>query len=487
MSYGSFDQGQGYGGAAAAVPAYQGAVAQSAVPAPGYYPDPSVPGFVRYWNGDAWTPGTSRPVPADGEVLATPRFADRVPRPGGRYIPPPAMPQREPAGAVDGVDGADRVGVVEETGPIFLDEPGAGAVFTLGPDAAAHWGAAEADPSVRVPGTPLTGSPVRVADPGTSAPAPRNGWHADPLEQRGLMETGQAPRWVTWGMAEEGDGCETSGGSTFGADGASGGLDFREQEAGDGSAWSEESGWSTSGEEASSASVTSGGSPLGAEKSAPSTPDAWVTPIPAESTRPTSDAAPAPAQEPTPPLAAPQKSTPPTSRSTSASPTKAVARTPVAHPAPVRARFGRRLLARLVDTVPLLAVAAAVGVPLAAQTTAYLQQKLTQARALSQLTRREVDVWLIDGTVLGRVALLLGAVLLAGVLLEVVPTARTGRTLGKRLLGLRVVRTGTRQPPGVGRACGRWLLAQFLLLTVLGVAGAAAWPDRAARTTVVRG
>ncbi|MEU6237800.1 DUF2510 domain-containing protein, partial [Kitasatospora sp. NPDC047058] len=46
-------------------------------PAPGYYPDPSVPGFVRYWGGTAWVPGTSRPAPAEGEVLAPPRFAAR--------------------------------------------------------------------------------------------------------------------------------------------------------------------------------------------------------------------------------------------------------------------------------------------------------------------------------------------------------------------------------------------------------------------------
>ncbi|MFB8062392.1 DUF2510 domain-containing protein, partial [Kitasatospora purpeofusca] len=35
-------------------------------PAPGYYPDPSVPGFVRYWGGSAWVPGTSRAAPAEG-------------------------------------------------------------------------------------------------------------------------------------------------------------------------------------------------------------------------------------------------------------------------------------------------------------------------------------------------------------------------------------------------------------------------------------
>jgi uncharacterized RDD family membrane protein YckC len=169
-----------------------------------------------------------------------------------------------------------------------------------------------------------------------------------------------------------------------------------------------------------------------------------------------------------------QKSAPPMSRSARAA-------------APVPAGFGRRLLARLVDLLPLAAVGFAAGLPLVGQTSVYLQQKLDRARTVSQLTRREVDVWLVDGTVLGRVALLIGVLLLAGLLLEVLPTARSGRTLGKRLLGLRVVRTGTRQPPGAGRACGRWLVGQLLLVTVLGLAGLAAWPDKVARTTVVRG
>ncbi|WP_139216475.1 DUF2510 domain-containing protein, partial [Streptomyces sp. CC77] len=38
-------------------------------PAAGYYPDPSIPGYIRYWNGGAWVPGTSRPAPADGEAM----------------------------------------------------------------------------------------------------------------------------------------------------------------------------------------------------------------------------------------------------------------------------------------------------------------------------------------------------------------------------------------------------------------------------------
>ncbi|MER5769042.1 DUF2510 domain-containing protein, partial [Streptomyces sp. NPDC001985] len=49
-------------------------------PLPGYYPDPSIPGYVRYWNGAAWVPGTSRPAPKAGEVMPeTPGRTGRVP------------------------------------------------------------------------------------------------------------------------------------------------------------------------------------------------------------------------------------------------------------------------------------------------------------------------------------------------------------------------------------------------------------------------
>ncbi|MFE1794098.1 DUF2510 domain-containing protein, partial [Streptomyces sp. NPDC059525] len=45
----------------------------------GYYPDPSIPGYVRYWNGAAWVPGTSRPAPAPAPVEETgPVFLDET-------------------------------------------------------------------------------------------------------------------------------------------------------------------------------------------------------------------------------------------------------------------------------------------------------------------------------------------------------------------------------------------------------------------------
>lgn len=35
----------------------------SSGPEPGYYADPSIPGYIRYWDGTEWVAGTSRPAP----------------------------------------------------------------------------------------------------------------------------------------------------------------------------------------------------------------------------------------------------------------------------------------------------------------------------------------------------------------------------------------------------------------------------------------
>src|SRR3954452_11080632 len=48
-------------------------------PREGYYPDPSIPGDVRYWDGAAWVPGTSRAAPTDGATLAPPPGRDPAP------------------------------------------------------------------------------------------------------------------------------------------------------------------------------------------------------------------------------------------------------------------------------------------------------------------------------------------------------------------------------------------------------------------------
>uniref|UniRef100_UPI0011808E98 DUF2510 domain-containing protein n=1 Tax=Streptomyces sp. JHA26 TaxID=1917143 RepID=UPI0011808E98 len=108
-------------------------------PREGYYPDPSIPGYVRYWNGASWVAGTSRPAPKDGEPLAPP--------PGVR----PAAPS------------------VEETGPHFFDEdpveepPAAASRHGSRPEPASAWGADRT-------GRPGSG---RVAWPGAQGADPR--------------------------------------------------------------------------------------------------------------------------------------------------------------------------------------------------------------------------------------------------------------------------------------------------------------------------
>ncbi|MEU9214353.1 DUF2510 domain-containing protein, partial [Streptomyces sp. NPDC048415] len=118
-------------------------------PREGYYPDPSIPGYVRYWNGAAWVPGTSRPAPSDGEPLAPP--------PGVRpaHVPAPA-----PAPA-------------EETGPHFFDE----------------------DPQ------PRRTNPADAQH--GSRPEPATAWGADRSQQSGFG--GEQDRRVSWGAPQGAD------------------------------------------------------------------------------------------------------------------------------------------------------------------------------------------------------------------------------------------------------------------------------------------
>ncbi|WP_093800650.1 RDD family protein [Streptomyces sp. Wb2n-11] len=120
-------------------------------PTPGYYPDPSIPGYVRFWNGAAWVPGTSRPAPSDNESLpAAPAAA----------TPPAAS--------------------VEETGPVFFDEEPEGAHLRgTAPEPASAWQAdtsrqtgfgGDRDRRVSWGSAPSsTGSPA-APDAGPSAP-----------------------------------------------------------------------------------------------------------------------------------------------------------------------------------------------------------------------------------------------------------------------------------------------------------------------------
>ncbi|MGW2251461.1 RDD family protein [Kitasatospora sp. NPDC001660] len=437
-------------------------------PEPGYYPDPSIPGFVRYWGGSAWVPGTSRPAPAEGQVLEPPRFAARRPavgagvRPGARAVPPPApVPAGEPE--PESVDGARGSG---DTGPVYLDQTEGGASFVVGPQMEAIGG-------------PVFRGAVEEPAAGGSEPAgsadalDASGWQADPQAQRGLMETGGPPRWVSWGALSEApavDEGRADEGRTQIAETVAVGADPAAVGASAGPAVAV-----VPAETASAAASVAVRAP---ERTAlAESGSAAPAPVPDEPDEPV-EAAPAAS-----PAVRPQRPA-------------AVRRRP-APAAP--AGLGRRLAARAVDTAVLAVVAAAAGIPLVGSVTDHIQRKLDQARMASALTRREVRVWLVDDVVVGKIAVLLGVLLFVSLLYEVLPTARTGQTFGKRLAGIRVADTAAspsaaaRTRLGLGRSLLRWIVRQLSLLLPIGLLwplldrpARRGWHDRAARTRVVR-
>jgi uncharacterized RDD family membrane protein YckC len=166
--------------------------------------------------------------------------------------------------------------------------------------------------------------------------------------------------------------------------------------------------------------------------------------------------------------------------------TAAARRQASARPAPL----GSRIVARLIDLVLVGAITAAAAVPLGMQAWEHVQEKLEAAR----LSGEKVTVWLVDGTTGVQLGIVLAVLLVAGVLLEVLPTSRTGRTLGKKLLGLQVRDIEGHEPPSFGAAFLRWAVGTIPTLLVVGVIGhlwalvdrpwRQAWHDKAAHTFV---
>ena len=615
-------------------------------PVPGYYADPSIPGFVRYWGGSAWVPGTTRPNPAEGEVLEPPRFLNRPARPAAaRYVPPPAGPEPGPgvgasAGAGAGAVEAGAAGAAEtaagpsstagtadgtgadprpqgaaagagpgETGPVYLDQTMAGASFTMAPQAelelrrrtelearmresdrqqSAQWGAhpfgtggvgrggtvpgpsaapgpgipalrAAPGPAAALAPAPLPGPAPAAGSGSAAAPVPRpgaavsldgvqrpapSGWQADPRVQRGLLETGNSPRHVSWGV-----------------------LPGQSETVADRSARKAEPATLVSAgpaqESVEGREPAEGRHPVGAEPLVEAVPaarplpgaapgsdstvvaavaDAVAVPVPAAARRPGAASEPVPAgvradeRAMNTAVAGSAAVGGPTGAEPAAGGTATRRAAGRRAPAAPVAGLGRRLLARVLDTVVTTVVAAAAGVPLASSAMAHIDEKLDRATRTSSLAGHQVQVWLVDGVVVGKAAALLAVLVLAGFLFEVLPTARTGQTFGKRVLGIRVVdagaeaargrrsstssssrpstspsgRTAARtpagasagasqrpparpKPPTLGRSLVRWTVRQLAVATVLGLLGPLldraarrGWHDRAARTRVVR-
>ncbi|PWI45285.1 RDD family protein [Streptomyces sp. ICBB 8177] len=442
-------------------------------PREGYYPDPSIPGYVRYWNGSAWVPGTSRPQPAPGEVLTPPAAAVSAASSAPAPAPAPA-PVRPPAS-------------VEESGPMFLDED---------------------------PAAPVAQHGERAA--GESA------WKADPARQSGV---GEDARRVAWGSqdakgAEQGGSSQAEAASPAGAaptppapappSGAQPAAPASGAQAAEsappasapvasapaasapapGAGVARESGYGYPRTAPPAAPAGGYGYPQG---NAPAAPGSYGYPQPRSGS---GDPA-VPWQRQVQRLAAPAQD--------------AAGEAAEAHPVPWRppaapsnpflaaqepdrpAGPGRRLLAGIVDTVVLGAVVGAATFPLVTASVRHLQHKIDAAR----LSGENVQIWLIDGTTGLYLGIVLAVLLVAGLLYEALPTARWGRTLGKRLLGVRVLDIESQLTPGFGRSLRRMLVRLVLHLLVIGVVNDVwclfdrpwrqCWHDKAARTFVAGG
>ncbi|MEU5654771.1 RDD family protein [Streptomyces sp. NPDC047737] len=506
-------------------------------PREGYYPDPSIPGYVRYWNGASWVPGTSRPAPQQGETT----------------------PAAQPAPAADAAP--RRPAPVEETGPMYLDEvagaeanaPGAGAEPEVAPsrprpatawqadtsrqtgfggerDRRVSWGGQDPRTQDPAPAAPAPAAPAAPAPAVPAVPAPAAPADSAPADPRGT-EVPDPTRGALPGMRD--------GNGNGNGDVSDGTVAIRLDRPGAGDAGRPPTDGTVTIRAVGPAGTSRPPRPRD-EGTAPAdgTMSIRATP-PAAARRPSAPSpAPAPAPAPAPrqaqPPALPTPLTPgPGGGSASwaqqvhqlAQPEQAARpqqpRQPSPVPAPQQgaraeqpvvpwkppvddpfqqlaraqasarpAGLGRRLAARIVDTVVLGALVGAIGFPLATRATDHIDQKIDAAKQSGET----VTVWLLDATTAGLLGGAIAAFLVLGFVLEALPTAKWGRTLGKKLCGLEVRDIESHDSPALGAALRRWLVYGVLGLLVIGVVNVLwclidrpwrqCWHDKAARTFV---
>ncbi|MFF0020546.1 RDD family protein [Streptomyces sp. NPDC005496] len=557
-------------------------------PREGYYPDPSIPGYVRYWNGASWVPGTSRPAPTDGVPLAPPAGA----RPASVPAPAPA-PQRSVPLARGAVPPA------EETGPHFFDEdpqPPA-APRQVSPAEAQHgsrpepasawgadrsrqsgfggdqdrrvsWGAGQGDP--RVPHTAEPGealvqpdgrsartdgtTTIPPADTGEDSPRPPASG-GTVVFRRPTGGTAAAPG--TAGTTGTPDAAGSSGApgttasgaahpGTFGAPGSgtvnSGTGDAATPAGAFGPAGATGGprvpGPAVPGQPSApgAARADGGAGPQGPRGSlAPEGATAFRAPAPrterqggaqsggpgAVTPPPTSGQAAASQARQTPAPSVPAQSGGPAASPMSPGagggqpswaqqvhrlagagdegqpvvpwkpPVDDVFQAAARAQAAARpAGLGRRLAARLVDTVVLAGATSVAAVPLGTKALDHVNDKIDAAKQSGET----VTVWLLDGTTTTCLGIVLAVLLVFGVLYEVLPTVRWGRTLGKKLCGLQVRDIEGGEPPSFAPALRRWLVYSIPGVLAIGVVGVLwclfdrpwrqCWHDKAAHTFV---
>ncbi|MFD5267718.1 RDD family protein [Streptomyces sp. NPDC058335] len=493
-------------------------------PREGYYPDPSIPGYVRYWNGASWVPGTSRPAPSDGAPLAPPGAS---PAPAQAQAPAPAP--------------------VEETGPHFFDEDPQQYGGT--PEPASAWGAdrsrqsgfgGEQDRRVSwgnpQPPDPRT-APSEAAPDATfmsrrpttgPAPADEGTMTFRPPSPRTPDQQGygpQGPVGVGSGGGSAGGSADGagSGGPGAGAFGPAGPMPEAQSPAGFGA------GKAAADRAAAAQAVPAQGAPGGPQAMSAQGPAghqaAQAAQAPQSAQAPQAGAGPQAAQARSAPSVSPQPAPSLPQQAGGGAPMApgpgggqhswaqqvhqlagagddqpvvpwkppvddvfqaAARRQSEARPA----GLGRRLGARLVDTLVLAAVTGAAAVPLGLKAVEHVNDKIDAAK----LTGETVTVWLLDGTTSVYLGVVLAVLVLFGIVYEALPTAKWGRTLGKKLFGLEVRDIEGHQPPSFGHALRRWLVYSVPGLLAIGLVGILwglfdrpwrqCWHDKAAHTFV---
>ncbi|WP_055555362.1 RDD family protein [Streptomyces sp. NBRC 110028] len=519
---------------------------------PGFYPDPSIPNYIRYWNGAAWVPGTSRPAPAEGEAMPA---------------APPGVTHTQVTSPVP-----------DETGPMFLDEdpqplPAEEPAGSALPEVRRR---AEMDIRDAGPGSVMGTEPVPPG--GMAAPVdwddPRrlhgtrpgagSAWQADASRQSGFG--GEQDRRISWGSegddpraavpdprgAADGPGGEGRGRGEGGRDqgtltmrggGAEGaGVTDRTGDRKDRATHALPAVRSTP--ELPSASASASAEPAAADgtmairalrptgrdegtmtfrtpdRDAPQGPQHSPQPSRPQSQQPPQQL---PQQQPQQPFGGipaqpshsggpgwqqqvhqlaqqqpqqPQSHQPPVPQQGAPEgviPWKPPVDNPFLLAAQAQGRpagLGRRFSARLIDMIVLLAIAGAVAFPLWGKAADHIDEKVETAKQSGET----VTVYFLDGTTGGYLALVLGVLLLGGVLLEALPVALWGRTLGKKLCGVRVLDIEEHDKPSFGAALRRWLVYGVLGVLVIGVVNVLwclvdrpwrqCWHDKAARTFV---
>lgn len=534
-------------------------------PREGYYPDPSIPGYVRYWNGASWVPGTSRPAPRQADPAAAPAA-------GGQAAP------------------------VEETGPIFFDEedgpqeglqdgPAAPAAGS-GEPAADHAGSVSVWQADTARQNGFGGERDRRVDWGGPAqePAGHASASADPRAPLAQDPTGGAlPGMRDGGRSAEEAGARppTEGTVTIRAVGPrAAGRNAAQSDAAQPAAPAPSNAGTQQGSQNGGAAQNSL-APAPAPRALPAQaqhaqhaqqaqpprqsqhplaqqvqsqqPPVQQPPVQQAALTASTSAAPAPAPVPQEGRQGPVQAPAPVPTQSPAPVSPAAPRTPLtpgpgggsaswaqqvhqlAQPEPQQrqphqqqphqlqhqgpgadqpvvpwkppvddhfqqlarsqasarpAGLGKRFAARLVDSLVLGAVVGVAAVPLATRALDHIDRKITAAKE----TGETVTVWLLDSTTGALLGALLAAFLLIGFLLEALPTAKWGRTLGKKLCGLDVRDIESHDAPTLGAALRRWLVYGVLGLLVIGVVNVLwclidrpwrqCWHDKAARTFV---